>query len=436
MRISTFLVTAVMLSVAFAGCSGDDGPATADFSATPLNADKSSYKFDAGNSSGKGLVYTWDFGDQSPPGTGPVVEHTYQYLNGKYTVTLSVVGSDGTKAEKAEKVQVGAGQNTIPVLFLTTDKRWIAPGESVTFDATQSFDADGDPIVFKWNFNDLREPGDFNNMENLGSHQYGIYKYGAPAGGGGSGASSSDAGNGTGLLLTPSGHVWAEEYAKAQKRAMDTLGVTTFDGDHSVKPEPRNEAFDGTTTDTSPIQIMTFPDAATYFVYVQVVDVKGDYADGFIRINVDPNVPESTYSNQTSGSLQPEALGGIGDLATNDDLNNYDFHTFSAAYPAVFDITITWAPAQSNPLPGDIGGYVCGATITSASDCSGKPTKLDPWPSGETYSFQMTPGIVGAYKLLVRAEGQSGPVDYDLDIQGTIYPNKWFLEEAGLAQGH
>ena len=436
MRISTFLVTAVMLSVAFAGCSGDDGPATADFAATPLNADKTSYKFDASNSSGKGLVYTWDFGDQSPPGTGEVVEHTYQYPNGKYAVTLSVVGADGSKGEKVEKVQVGAGQNTNPVLYLSTDTRWIAPGGTVTFDATQSVDADGDPIIFKWDFNDLREPADFNDMENLGSHQYGIYKYGPPAGGSSGGASSNDTGNGTGLLLTPSGHVWAEEYAKAQKRAMDALGVNTFDGDHSVKPEPRNEAFDGKTTDTSPIQIITFPDPATYFVYVQVVDVKGDFADGFIRINVDPNVPESTYLNETSGSLSPAPISPLGDAAGNGELQNYDFHTFEAAYPSVFDITITWTPAQSNPIPGDVGGYVCGATINSPADCAGKPTKLDPWPSGETYTFQMTPGIVGAYKLLVRAEDSSGPVDYTLKIQGTIYPNKWFLEEAGLAQGH
>lgn len=433
MRIPTFLLTAVMLSVAFAGCSGNDGPATADFSATALNADKSTYRFDAGNSSGSGLVYTWDFGDQSPPGTGEVVEHTYQYPNGKYTVTLTVKDADGVESEKKDKVQVGEGQNTVPVLYLSADTRWIAPGGSVTFDATQSFDADGDPIIFKWDFNDLRDPADFNDMENLGSHQYGIYRYGAPAGGA-SGGSSNDTGNGTGLLLTPSGHVWADEYAKAQKRVLDAAGVKTFDGDHSIKPEPRNEAYDGKTDDTSPIQIWTFPDPATYFVYVQVVDVKGDYADGFIRINVDPNVPETTYSNQTSGTLQPEVFGNLAD--TNEELNNYDFHTFEAAYPAVFDITITHNPSGGGPVPTDVGGYVCGATISSPVDCSQKPTKLDPWPSGETYTFQVTPGIVGAYRLLVRAEGQSGPVEYDLDIQGTIYPNKWYLEEAGLAQGH
>ena len=432
MRIPTFLLTAVMLSMAFAGCSGNDGPATADFFATALNADKSSYRFDAGNSSGKSLVYTWDFGDQSAPGTGEIVEHTYQYPNGKYTVTLTVTDADGIKNEKKDKVQVGAGQNTDPVLYLSTDTRWIAPGGSVTFDATQSMDADGDPIIFKWDFNDLREPGDFNNMENLGSHQYGIYQYGPPAGGSGSG--SNDTGNGTGLLLTPSGHVWADEYAKAQKRAMDALGVNTFDGDHSIKPEPRNEAFDGTTSDTSPIQIMTFPDPATYFVYVQVVDVKGDFADGFIRINVDPNVPESTYTNQTSGNLAPAAASALS--VASPELQNYDFHNFEAAYPAVFEFTLTWDSTENNPVPGDMGGYVCGATIPSADDCSQKTTKLDPWPSGETYTFQMTPGIVGAYQILVRTEDQSGPVDYTLDINGTIYPNKWFLEEAGLAQGH
>ncbi len=435
MRIPTFLLTSVMLSVAFAGCSGNDSPATADFFATAMNADKSTYKFDAGNSSGKGLVYTWDFGDQSPSGSGEVVEHTYQYPNGKYTVTLTVKDADGVESEKKDKVQVGEGQNTVPVLYLSADTRWIAPGGSVTFDATQSFDADGDPIIFKWDFNDLRDPADFNDMENLGSHQYGIYRYGAPAGGA-SGGSSNDTGNGTGLLLTPSGHVWAEEYAKAQKRVMDAAGVKTFDGDHSIKPEPRNEEYDGKTDDTSPIQIWTFPDPATYFVYVQVVDVKGDFADGFIRINVDPNVPESTYTNQTKSSLAPAASGaaGLGDITSNDDLRHAKFHPFEAAYPAVFDITLTFEPSAQ--VPADVGGYVCGATIPNAPECAMKPTKLDPWPSGETYTFQLTPGIVGAYKLLVQTEGNSGGITYTLDINGTIYPNKWFLEEAGLAQGH
>lgn len=439
MRFSTFLLSTVMLSAAFAGCSGEAGPASADFAATPLNADKSSYKFDAGNSSGDGLTYAWDFGDQSAPGTGPVVEHTYQYPNGQYTVTLKVTGTDGTTSEKTQKVQVGTGQNTEPVLYLKTDKRWVAPDETVTFDATQSYDPDGDPIFFKWDFNSPLSTDDFNDMENLGQQQYGIYKNGAPTGSGTN--STGDGGEGGGLLLTPSGYNWAKEYQKAQQQLIDRLGVSTFDGDHSVKPEPRNEGYDGTTTDTGPIQLWQFPAAATYFVHVQVLDIKGDAYHGFIRINVDPNVPESTFTLEDDGDLAASPFGALGDAAPTPETQNTKYHEFSAAYPAQFDITVTYTGTAPDPAPTNLGGYVCAATLPGP-DCVSRGSQKTPWESGATLRFDMGASLVGAFKVMLRTEGDpttgevSGPASYTISINGTIFPNKWYAEEAGLHTGH
>jgi PKD repeat protein len=447
MRFSTILLTAVMLSATFAGCSSDKGPATADFVATAANADKSSYKFDASNSSGDALTYTWDFGDQSAPGSGVTAEHTYQYLNGQYSVKLTVTGADGTTSEKVQKVQVGTGQNTEPKLYLTTDKRWIAPGESVTFDATQSVDEDGDPLFFHWDFNDMRDQSSFNDMENLGSQQYGIYKKGPPASGASASGGNATNDTGGGLMLTPSGYDWNVEYAKAQERAKETqkrvwefMGVSTFDGNHSVAPEPRNDAFDGKTTDTGPIQIMTFPDPATYFVHVQATDIKGTFAEGFIRINVDPNVPETSFSNESTADIAPSSLQGALESAGGAP-GPKAFHSvqFSATYPAVYEITMTYEPqgGAGSPVPSKVGGYVCGASVDSGG-CKTKDTKMVPWESGATYLFQMKANMVGGYQALfatVEDGGTpSGGATITVSITGTIFPNKWYKEEAGL--GH
>jgi hypothetical protein len=428
MRLTSFLFTAVLLSAAFAGCTGNSGPAVADFAAIPLTENKSSYRFDASNSSGPGLAYTWDFGDMSPPGTGPVVEHTYQYLNGDYSVKLTVAASDGTTAEIVKKVKVGTSRNSDPLLYLKTDKRWIAPGESVTFDATQSYDPDADPIIFKWDFNSPRADNEFSSMENLGSQQYGIYKYGAPP----EQDAPQDDGNasGEGTLLTPSGYDWHVEYEKAKQRAMQALGVSTFDGNHSVAPEPRNADFDGKISDTSPIQIFTFPDAATYFVHVQVIDIKGTKSEGFIRINVDPNVPESSFSASSSGTLAPAVFGNL-DL---EQARSYVAVPFGAGYPAEFFITLTYAANPSGAPAPTLAGYVCGSNL-NIGDCRNKDTKLAPWESGATYSFQVTPASVGTYQVFFETTGNSAGASYEYTIDGIIEPNKWFKEEAGLG-GH
>ena len=76
-----------------------------------------SASFDASSSSdpaGAGLSYTWDFGDLSLPGTGPVTDHTYA-VPGTYPVTLTVTDGNNAMSSVTHSVTVpvAAGPTTV-----------------------------------------------------------------------------------------------------------------------------------------------------------------------------------------------------------------------------------------------------------------------------------------------------------------------------------
>lgn len=430
MRRSSLCFALLLALPALAGCLGGGGPAEAAFVATPLTPNKSSYKFDASGSSGDGLAYEWDFGDETPTATGKVVEHEYQYLNGMYTVTLAVNASDGTTSEAEQKIQVGEGQNSDPLLYLTADKRWVAPNESVIFDATQSFDPDGDPVRFEWNFNSHFADDELNDMENLGHQQYGRYVNGPPPGASNeSGSGGNDTSNGT--LLTPSGHDWREEFSKAQQRLQGRLGAGGFHGGAPGAAEPRNEELDGRIEDMSPIQIFEFPSPAVYYVHLRVLDVKGTGYDGFIKISVDDNVPERFQTNESGGRLDSAQLST---LTGTGGIEAYRGHPFKSDYPALVEATLNYSTENDLPGTAAMKGFMCGSQIQIAQ-CRGSAIKNDPWPSGEALTFNLTPAMVGAYQIMVENAGDP-PVEYTLTINMTVDLNPWFLEESGLGGAH
>src|SRR5262249_39885842 len=53
------------------------------------------------------LTYTWDFGDQSPAGSGIAVSHTFAQ-RGTYAVTLTVDNGQGGQASAQVRVVVGS----------------------------------------------------------------------------------------------------------------------------------------------------------------------------------------------------------------------------------------------------------------------------------------------------------------------------------------
>lgn len=433
MRFPLVGLALVLVVAPLSGCLGGEAATQASFIATAMNADKSHYKFDASASTGEGLTFTWDFGDRSEPETGSVVEHHYQYPNGMYAVTLTVTDGTGANNSIAQKVAVGTGQNQEPYLYLKTDKRRAMPNESVLFDATQSVDLDGDPIFFAWDFNSQLSDDEYDDMENLGWHQYGRYAAGKPApAGSASGANNSNSSGGGGL--TPSGHDWRQEYEKAQGRLMDLVGGGGFHGGAPGAVEPRNTDFDGKIGDESPIQLHAFPSPAVYYVHVKAVDIKGDYQEGFIRISVEENPPNATETNtRADRQLRP----GILPDGTPEQLSNFESTSVNVNFPATMETWLNFSkdPNPQSPAPADMAAFLCGSGKNRADCESTAAASLPAGPSGRSFSHYLAPDQVGGYQVLVKNTNQS-PVKYTLTIILHNDLNPWALDESGLGTAH
>ena len=144
------LVLAAALAVS--GCISTSSP-HAKFTKTP----KEGYPplevtFDASASSspnGAIVSYEWDFGDDEA-GSGVTVEHTYTE-KGTYSVTLVVTDSTGATAARTDEVQA---LSLPPVAKFTVAPYYVAVDETVWFDASDSYDPDGEIVDYLWDFGD------------------------------------------------------------------------------------------------------------------------------------------------------------------------------------------------------------------------------------------------------------------------------------------
>jgi len=144
------LVLAAALAVS--GCISTSSP-HAKFTKTP----KEGYPplevtFDASASSspnGAIVSYEWDFGDDEA-GSGVTVEHTYTE-KGTYSVTLVVTDSTGATAARTDEVQA---LSLPPVAKFTVTPYYVTVDEAVWFDASDSYDPDGEIVDYLWDFGD------------------------------------------------------------------------------------------------------------------------------------------------------------------------------------------------------------------------------------------------------------------------------------------
>ncbi len=102
------------------------------------------------DSDGDPLTYQWDFGD-GKNSTGEKVSHTYT-TPGSYGVSLRV--DDGSQLANSQASSAATVVVNRPPLAYFSHRPKACPGETVRFDASGSFDRDGELQSYQWRFGD------------------------------------------------------------------------------------------------------------------------------------------------------------------------------------------------------------------------------------------------------------------------------------------
>lgn len=155
LRTVTALV-AVGAVLLLAGCDLLDGqPPTATLTASPSTGPTPLLvHFDGSRSSDDGRIieYAWDYGDGGSESSSRLYATDHRYERpGQYTATLTVVDDDGHAHAESRTIVV---ENRLPLPSCRLSSDAPVVGERVQFDASGSFDLDGDLIDFRWEFGD------------------------------------------------------------------------------------------------------------------------------------------------------------------------------------------------------------------------------------------------------------------------------------------
>ena len=146
------LVVLIGTVVLLAACDRVVGP-LAEFTATPLfDYPPLEVTLDAtASTSPNGAIvsYDWDLGDGETD-SGVSVTHTYAE-KGVYEITLVVTDSTGATGVRTRSVEA---LNRIPTAIFTSQPYWNGPDVPFTFDASESFDLDGEIVQYIWSFGD------------------------------------------------------------------------------------------------------------------------------------------------------------------------------------------------------------------------------------------------------------------------------------------
>ena len=146
------LATLLLGAALLAACSYAQLP-RAQYTASPAYGyPPLEVEFDASAStSPNGAItsYEWDFGDGEED-TGSLVTHTYTE-KGVYSVVLTVTDALGKIDTYANAVEA---LNRLPTARFTSWPYWVGVQQPVTFDASDSYDDDGEIVQYIWSFGD------------------------------------------------------------------------------------------------------------------------------------------------------------------------------------------------------------------------------------------------------------------------------------------
>jgi len=100
---------------------------------------------------GDNLTYTWNFGDGKELKVGPLVTHRFD-KGGKYKVTVTV--DDGKKSPCSTAISQTEIKINTPPVAISGPNLVCCAGDMAKFDGSRSTDADGDELVYNWDFGD------------------------------------------------------------------------------------------------------------------------------------------------------------------------------------------------------------------------------------------------------------------------------------------
>jgi PKD repeat protein len=104
----------------------------------------------SGDDDSTNLSYQWDFGDGNSD-SGKTVTHAFSSA-GTYRVQLLVTDDDGNSDTVSQDISIGDNKN--PVASFTFSPTSPRRDEPVYFNATDSYDPEGDTLTYSWDFGD------------------------------------------------------------------------------------------------------------------------------------------------------------------------------------------------------------------------------------------------------------------------------------------
>lgn len=342
------------------------------------------------DSSYKVISYTWDFGDGNS-GNGMSTAHTYTHKadgDGLYTVTLTVKYMDlksGQQFDDEYKTQVGIANEEAAASFTATPSSGEIPLK-VHFDATGSYDPNGEITAYEWDMNNDGKYDDATGMEtDYDFTLEGTYTVSLRVtdnnGDYSTTSQTIEAGSVGGLhaVITTSAGANGNYYVGTQY---------SFDGKLSQIGTGKITKYtwnygDGTKTDQSLSVKHTFSKAGTYEVTLSVSDQDGNLDEATLEVTVieEGNLPVAVITTTpaaTAGTITgavPLAIKFSGTSSTDedDDIVQYDWDfdsddsiddsgdTVSYTYPEVGTYTATLTVTDS---VGNQDTATVGVTVT------------------------------------------------------------------------
>jgi len=188
---------------------------------------------------GEIAAHEWDSADSVFEASGETATHSFG-SPGTYDVTLTVTDDDGAPDTRTRTVEVG---NTAPSAAFAYDPSTPAPGETVTFDGSESTDPDGDVVSYEWTSPDA-------SLETTGRRV--SYSFGSPGSYDVTLTVTDDAGATDTRTRTVT--VANESPAAAFQYAPTDPGVgesVTFDGSGSTDPDGDVVSYEWTSPDSA-----------------------------------------------------------------------------------------------------------------------------------------------------------------------------------------